>query len=157
MYPSVFVYIVVNLLQILRLSLTILWTVCVVFFLALLSECPRYHGSCVWMTVSLPRRGTENPFSELDTVTCAVVTRSTIGRKNTRITKTNLFVMCCCCSHSNSKNPVCLNPQNLLRMWSWYINQCLCSREDLSTRETGATSTLYPFTQLFALLLQIGH
>lgn len=32
-------------------------------------------------------------------------------------------------------------------MWSWYINQCLCSREDWSTRETGAISTLYPFTR----------
>lgn len=37
-------------------------------------------------------------------------------------------------------------------MWSWYINQCLCSREDSSTRGTGATSTLYPSTLLFSLI-----
>lgn len=30
-------------------------------------------------------------------------------------------------------------------MWSWYTNLCLCNPEDWSTKETGATSTPYPF------------
>lgn len=119
------------------------------------------------MAASLPRRGTTSPCFYSD-VSCAGVTSGKNIRRNMFCVNELVTIM----DYKKNLNWKCTYgcrngallffrdvcgflfkhivfvwiPQNLLRMWSWYINQYLCNQEDWSTRETGATSTPYPFT-----------
>lgn len=117
---------------------------------------PRYHGSCLFEWQSSFLGVVQQDLGLIHSVSYAV---AIWGRNRRRNNCFDLSLWHILFSLSQLFEATCLrmlfslNPQNLLRMWSWYINQCLCSREDWSTRETGAISTLYPFHASYFIVL----